>query len=172
MPPHFLLTLQLTSFWLLSAPLYWNSPVSLKTFMMLKSMAIFQSSSYLTSQQQPSVSHFLFLKTMPYFDSCDITLTWISSWLSGYFSVCFVGSSSSHKSFSRFCPSHLAYWFHILPWPQLPSVHWWFPNLSPYFRLLFPFPDLFLSTGHVGLNIPWVFQTEHVKIWTHGVCTP
>lgn len=32
------------------------------------------------------VDYFL-LKAMPYFDSCDITLTWISSWLSGYSSV-------------------------------------------------------------------------------------
>lgn len=137
----FLFTLQMSSFWL-SAPLYWKLSVSLKTSMMLKPVDIVQSSFYLTSQHQSSKS------LISSFSKQCLTLTPVTS-SSLVFPPGFLATSSQsvlwahlplyihpYKSFSRFYSSHSTHWFHILSYPQLPSVCWLFPNFSPYFRFL------------------------------------
>lgn len=116
------------------------------------------------------VTYFLLLKTMPYFDSCDIILTCISSWLSGYFfSICFVGSSSSIYSSIQVFLQVLFFSFDTLvSYTFISSVTismLIIPKFLTIFQIShFQISTITLSIGHIALIILQELQSEHVKI--------
>lgn len=167
MPHHSLLTVQLTSFLLLSTPLHWKKSVLLKYSMMLKLVVIVQPLFYWTSQQYSSQSISSSSKQCLTF-LLVLWLLLLSLFCGLLFSYVFLHASLSLGSVVTWPTDFIHY--HGLNYhldADYSQIYHCISNFSSHFQISI----VFLLTGHKTLNIIQVLKSEHVKIWINGVCT-